>query len=561
MQIATTASLPSSPVFRGLSALALAALVIAVLTAAPIVSVWANLFAGGTGDTWSHLVATVLPEYVLNTLWLCLGVGCGVIVVGVSTAWLVTMHDFPGRRVFAWTLVLPLAVPAYVMAYTYTDLLQFVGPVQSGLRESFGWQREDYWFPDVRTLGGAIAMFIFVLYPYVYLLARTAFLERASGMLEVGRSLGLGAWGSFFRISLPLARPAIAAGATLALMETLADYGTVAYFSVQTFTTGIYRAWFSLGDRAAAAQLSAALLGFVVLVLLLERMSRGRARFHNTTGRNRPHPGRRLSGLAAAGALFACAVPLLLGFLLPAGLLLNMALSEGDAQFGARFAQLAGNSFTLAALTALLAVGFAVLLAYAARLSRSRWPGMMNRIVGLGYAVPGSVIAVGVLIPVTRLDNWLAGWIASWSGANPGLLLTGGIAALVYAYLARFLAIALQTVEASLGKITSSMDDASRSLGLGQGATLFRVHLPLLRGSLLTAGLLVFVDVMKELPATLVMRPFNFDTLATQAYTLASDERLAEASTAALTIVAVGVLPLIAVSRQIAKGSSKTSAC
>ncbi len=561
MQIATTASLPSSPVFRGLSALALAALVIAVLTAAPIVSVWANLFAGGTGDTWSHLVATVLPEYVLNTLWLCLGVGCGVIVVGVSTAWLVTMHDFPGRRVFAWTLVLPLAVPAYVMAYTYTDLLQFVGPVQSGLRESFGWQREDYWFPDVRTLGGAIAMFIFVLYPYVYLLARTAFLERASGMLEVGRSLGLGAWGSFFRISLPLARPAIAAGATLALMETLADYGTVAYFSVQTFTTGIYRAWFSLGDRAAAAQLSAALLGFVVLVLLLERTSRGRARFHNTTGRNRPHPGRRLSGLAAAGALFACAVPLLLGFLLPAGLLLNMALSEGDAQFGARFAQLAGNSFTLAALTALLAVGFALLLAYAARLSRSRWRGMMNRIVGLGYAVPGSVIAVGVLIPVTRLDNWLAGWIASWSGANPGLLLTGGIAALVYAYLARFLAIALQAVEASLGKITSSMDDASRSLGLGQGATLFRVHLPLLRGSLLTAGLLVFVDVMKELPATLVMRPFNFDTLATQAYTLASDERLAEASTAALTIVAVGVLPLIAVSRQIAKGSSKTSAC
>jgi iron(III) transport system permease protein len=561
MQIATTASLPSSPVFRGLSALALTALVIGVLTAAPIASVWVNLFAGGTGDTWSHLVATVLPEYIANTLWLCLGVGCGVIVIGVSTAWLVTMHDFPGRRVFAWALVLPLAVPAYVMAYTYTDLLQFVGPVQSGLRESFGWQKGDYWFPDVRTLGGAITMFIFVLYPYVYLLARTAFIERASGMLEVGRSLGLGAWGSFFRISLPLARPAVAAGAALALMETLADYGTVAYFAVQTFTTGIYRAWFSLGDRAAAAQLSAALLGFVVLVLLIERMSRGRARFHNTTARNRPHPGRRLSGFRAAGAMLACLVPLLLGFLLPAGLLLKMALSEGDAQFGARFVQLAGNSFTLAALTALLAVGFAVLLAYAARMSHSRWPQWINRIVGLGYAVPGSVIAVGVLIPVTRLDNWLAGWIDSWSGANPGLLLTGGIAALVYAYLARFLAIALQAVEASLGKITPSMDDASRSLGLGQGATLRRVHLPLLRGSLLTAGLLVFVDVMKELPATLVMRPFNFDTLATQAYTLASDERLAEASTAALAIVAVGVLPLIAVSRQIAKGSSKTSAC
>ncbi len=561
MQATAISRIPTRPAFVGFNALAVAALVIAALVASPIASVWANLFAGGTGDTWSHLAATVLPEYVANTLWLCLGVGCGVIVVGVSTAWLVTMHDFPGRRVFEWALVLPLAVPAYVMAYTYTDLLQFVGPVQSGLRESFGWQKGDYWFPDVRTLGGAIAMFIFVLYPYVYLLARTAFLERASGMLEVGRSLGLGAWGSFFRISLPLARPAVAAGTALALMETLADYGTVAYFAVQTFTTGIYRAWFSLGDRAAAAQLSAALLGFVVLVLLIERMSRGRARFHNTTGRNRPHPGRRLSGFRAAGAMLACLLPLLLGFLLPAGLLLKMALSEGDAQFGVRFAQLAGNSFTLAAMTALLAVGFAVLLAYAARMSRSRWPLWMNRFVGLGYAVPGSVIAVGVLIPVTRLDNWLAGWIASWSGTNPGLLLTGGIAALVYAYLVRFLAIALQAVEASLGKITPSMDDAARSLGLGQGATLRRVHLPLLRGSLLTAGLLVFVDVMKELPATLVMRPFNFDTLATQAYTLASDERLAEASTAALAIVAVGVLPLIAVSRQIAKGSVRTSAC
>ncbi len=539
----------------------LAAFFIAVLASAPIASVWANLFAGGTGDTWAHLAATVLPEYIANTLWMCLGVGSGVILVGVSTAWLITMHDFPGRRVFEWALVLPLAVPAYVMAYTYTDLLQYVGPVQSGLRESFGWQKGDYWFPDVRTLGGAIAMFIFVLYPYVYLLARTAFMERASGMLEVGRSLGLGAWGSFFRISLPLARPAVAAGTALALMETLADYGTVAYFAVQTFTTGIYRAWFSLGDRAAAAQLSAALLGFVVLVLLLERVSRGRARFHNTTGRNRPHPGRRLSGARAFGAMLACAIPLLVGFLAPAGILLHLALTEGDAQFGSRFVQLAGNSFTLAALTALLAVGFAVLLAYAARLSSSHWPQWMNRIVGLGYSVPGSVIAVGVLIPVTRLDNWLAGWITSWSGINPGLLITGGIAALVYAYLTRFMAIALQAVEASLGKITPSMDDAARSLGLAQGATLRRVHLPLLRGSLLTAGLLVFVDVMKELPATLVMRPFNFDTLATQAYTLASDERLAEASTAALAIVAVGVLPLIAVSRQIAKGSAGASAC
>jgi iron(III) transport system permease protein len=529
------------------------ALLVAALVAAPILSVAANIFIGGTGDTWSHLAATVLPEYVANTLGLCLGVGVGVVVVGTVTAWLVTMHDFPGRRVFEWALILPLAVPAYVMAYTYTDLLQFVGPVQTWLRGTFGWKPGGYWFPDVRSVGGAVAMFIFVLYPYVYLLARTAFLERASGMLEVGRSLGLGPWGSFLRISLPLARPAIAAGAALALMETLADYGTVAYFGVQTFTTGIYRAWFSLGDRTAAAQLSVTLLGFVLLVLLLERASRGRARFHNTTGRNRSLSGRQLRGAKAAGAFALCALPLTLGFLLPAGILLEMALAEGDAQFGARFLQLARNSFTLAAVTAVLAVALSLLLGYAARMGRGRLPQLLNRAVGLGYAVPGSVIAVGVLIPVTRLDNWLASLVQSWTGTSPGLLLTGGITALVYAYLVRFLTVSLQTVEAGLAKITPSMDDAARSLGYGQAGTLWQVHLPLLRGSLWTAGLLVFVDVMKELPATLVMRPFNLDTLATQAYTLASDERLAEASTAALAIVAVGVLPLIVVSRQIAK--------
>jgi iron(III) transport system permease protein len=526
---------------------------VAAFVALPVASVLANIFSRGTGETWAHLASTVLPEYVGNTFWLCIGVGVGVILVGVATAWLTAMHDFPGRRIFEWALVLPLAVPAYVLAYVYTDFLQYVGPLQSGLREFFGWSRSDYWFPDVRTLGGAVLMFIFVLYPYVYLLARTAFIERASGMLEAARTLGLGPWRSFLRVSLPLARPAVAAGATLALMETLADYGTVSYFGVPTFTTGIYRAWFSLGDRIAAAQLAAALLGFVIVLLLNERTSRGRARFHNTTGRNRPLAGYRLRGWHAAGATLACALPLLLGFLLPAVLLLRLALTEGDAQFGERFVVLARNSFVLAGLTAVAAVALAVLLAYGARFSRGLTARLLNRLVSLGYAVPGSVIAVGVLIPVTRLDNWLAGQWLEWFGTNPGLLITGGIAALVYAYLVRFLAVALQSVGSSLSKITASMDDAARSLGVAQGEALRRVHLPMLRGSLFTAGLLVFVDVMKELPATLVMRPFNFDTLATQAYTLASDERLAEASTAALAIVVVGLLPLIALSRQIAR--------
>lgn len=535
------------------STLTVAAVVVAVLIAAPVLSVFSNVFIGETGDTWAHLADTVLGEFMWNTVVLCIGVGLGVSSIGVTSAWLTTMLDFPGRRFFEWALVLPLAMPAYVMAYVYTDFLQFVGPLQTWLRETFEWRRGDYWFPDVRTVGGAVAMFMFVLYPYVYMIARAAFLERAGGMLEAGRSLGLGPWGSFFRVSLPLARPAVVAGTALALMETLADFGTVSYFGVQTFTTGIYRAWFSLGDRIAAAQLSAALLAFVVLVLAFEHMSRGRARFNNTS-RQASMPVRlrlpRALGLLAA---FACFMPLLLGFLLPAALLLQMAFAEGDAQFGPRFVHLARNSFVLAAVTAVIAVVLAVVLGYAARLARTRLPRALNRVVGLGYAVPGSVIAVGVLIPLTRLDNWLAqSWEAAF-GTNPGLLLTGGIAALVYAYLARFLAVALQTVESSLGKITPSMDDASRSLGFGKWATLRRVHIPMLRGSLLTAGLLVFVDVMKELPATLVIRPFNFDTLATQAHTLAADERLAEASTAALIIVVVGLLPMFIISRQILK--------
>jgi iron(III) transport system permease protein len=529
------------------------ALIVALLAGLPVASVGLNIFVGGTSATWSHLAQTVLPEYISNSLWLCLGVGVGVGSLGVTTAWLTTMHDFPGRRFFEWALVLPLAMPAYVMAYVYTDFLQFVGPLQTVLRETFGWRHGDYWFPDIRTLPGAILMFVCVLYPYVYLLVRTAFLERASGMLEAARTLGMGPWRAFFAVSLPLARPAIVAGIALALMETLADYGTVAYFAVNTFTTGIYRAWFSLGDRVAAAQLAAMLLSFVLFLLMAERISRGRARYNNTTGRNRPMAGARLSGFAAVLAIIGCLLPLLLGFVLPALLLFKMALAEGDAQFGERFLLLSRNSFFLAGVSSLVAVLLALLLAYAARLSKSALASGLNRLVGLGYAVPGAVIAVGVLIPVTRLDNWLAGQWELWFGSNPGLLLTGGIAALVYAYLVRFLAVALHTVESSLAKITPNMDDAARCLGLGQGATLRRVHAPMLRGSLFTAGLLVFVDVMKELPATLVMRPFNFDTLATQAYTLASDERLAEASTASLAIVAVGLLPLIALSRQVSR--------
>lgn len=535
------------------------ATLLGVLCALPVASVFVNLLARGTPGTWEHLAQTVLPEYAANTLWVLVGVGIGVIAVGVTTAWFTTMHEFPGRRVFEWSLILPLAIPAYVIAFVYTDFLQFVGPVQSWLRGVTGWSRSDYWFPDVRSLGGAIAMFILTLYPYVYLLARAAFLERSASLLEAGRTLGLGSLGIFFRLALPLARPAVVAGAALALMEAIADFGAVAYFGVPTFTTGIYQAWFSMGDRVIAAQLSASLLGFVALVLLLERLSRGRKRFHETSQRTRPASRQRLSGGSAFAAATTCSIPVALGFLLPAGLLLRMAIGEGDARFGTHFVQLTMNSLMLAAITSALLVAFALMMAYNARLHPGLFSVNLNRVAGLGYAVPGLVIAVGVLIPLAHFDNALDAWMRSSFGISTGLLLTGSIVALVVAYMVRFFSVALQTAEASLGRVRPSMDDAARSLGCGPVESLLRIHVPIVARGLFTAALLVFVEVMKELPATLVMRPFNFDTLATQIYTLAHDERLAEASTAALAIVAAGLIPLVVISRNIAKARGATS--
>lgn len=516
----------------------------------PILVVGASVFAPA-GEAWAHLAATVLPEYIRTTLVLMLAVVVGVCIVGVSTAWCVTAFEFPGRRVLEWALLLPLAVPAYVTAYAYTDWLQYSGPLQSALRELMGWERGDYWFPEIRSLGGAAAMFIFVLYPYVYLLARVAFLEQSPSVNEAGRTLGLSARAAFFRLSLPMARPAIAAGAALALMETLADFGTVAYFGVQTFTTGIFRAWLSIGEPLSAAKLSVMLLGFVGVVIVVERVARRRARYADPQRKARRSP-RRLRGASAAAAFATCLAPLAFGFVIPVVLLLGMAFDTGDAQFGPRFVRLAVNSATLAGLTALLAVAIALYLAYGARLTRTRLAQGVNRVASLGYAIPGAVIAIGVLIPVTWLDRWMAGM-----GIANGLVLTGSIAVLVYAYLIRFLGVALQTVEAGLARVTPHMEDAARSLGMGAGATLARVHAPMLRSSLVTAGLLVFVDVMKELPATFVMRPFNFDTLAVQAYNLASDERLAEASTASLAIVAVGLLPVILASRRLVRRDTR----
>ncbi|MDX1375946.1 MAG: iron ABC transporter permease [Burkholderiales bacterium] len=521
----------------------------AVLLAFPLLAVLGNVLQGG-GESFAHLAATVLPRYVGNTALLLIGVSWGVISIGVLSAWLVTAYRFPGRRVLEWALMLPLAMPAYVMAYAYTDWLQFTGPVQSLLRETFDWRAREYWFPEVRSLWGAAAMLSFALYPYVYLIARTAFVDLSRHAVEAGRLAGLTAWRSFFHVAVPLARPAIAAGTALALMETLADFGTVSYFAVDVFTTGIFKAWLSMGDSVAAAQLSSCLLAFVVVVLAIERASRGRAAYHGGAPRKRlpPQPLHGAFGLLALGA---CAAPVVFGFILPVGILFELALGDPEVRWGGRVLVLIANSTSVAAITACAAVALATMMAYAGRLTRHPLVSLANRAASLGYAIPGAVIAVGVLVPIGRLDNWLADLLEQALGARVGLLLTGTVVALVYAYLVRFLAIALQTVEAGLAKVRPSMDDAARSLGATPGATLLRVHAPLLVSSLSAAALLVFVDVMKELPATFALRPFNFDTLAVEAYHLAKDERLAEAAVPSLVIVAVGLLPLLFVSRRL----------
>ncbi|MED5458507.1 MAG: iron ABC transporter permease, partial [Pseudomonadota bacterium] len=537
----------ASRITLSLSPWSIALFLVALIVALPILVVLGHIVMPTEG-VWQHLASTVLPRYLSNTFWLVLWVGLGTLVIGTGTAWLVVMCRFPGKRLFEWALLLPLAVPTYVIAYAYTDFLQVAGPLQSLLREWFHWQVGDYYFPNVRSLGGAATLITFVLYPYVYLLARASFLEQSVCVLDVGRTLGRGPWRLFASVALPLARPALVGGVSLVLMETLNEFGAVQFFGVDTFTTGIYRTWFGLGEPIAAAQLAACLLTFVIAFVLLERWSRGKRRYFHTTNRYQQLPEYRLHGWHAVGATLACLLPITVGFLLPSGILLEMAMTTGDSLFGTRFIGFAMNSLSLATVAALIAVGLAVLLSYGVRLHNSPSARLFTRIAAMGYAIPGSVVAVGILIPFAWLDNALNTWLHTHYDKIIGLVFSGTAFILIYAYVVRFLAVSFNAVEASLGKVTPSMDAASRTLGQTAGGTLRRIHTPLMRSSLLAAGILVFVDVMKELPATIILRPFNFDTLAVRAHSLASDERLAEASTASLTIVVVGILPVILLS-------------
>ncbi len=527
-------------------------LLISLLLSIPLLTVISS-FLIPAGEVWDHLYETVLSEYISNSLVLMVGVGVMTVFLGITPAWLVTMYRFPGSGFLEWALLLPIAIPAYIIAYTYTGMLDVSGPVQSWIREFMGWHYGDYWFPEVRSLGGAIAMLSFVLYPYIYLLARAAFIEQSICVLEVARTLGCGPYKSFFKVALPLARPAIIVGLSLVLMETLADYGTVQYFGISAFTTGIFRTWFGLGSSAAAAQLSALLMMFVFILIGLEYWSRKQQRYHHTSTRYSTLSQRTLSGWIKVAAICSCWLPVILGFILPAGFLINWSLKTYSYVVDNSFFILMWHSIALAVCAALLAMVLALYMAYGKRRHTNNITRFAVNLAGMGYAVPGTVIAVGVMLPFAWLDNRIDAWLRTNFDFSVGLILSGTLFALMFAYMVRFLAVSLKTVDAGLGKIQPSMDEVGRTFGMKTFTLVRNIHMPIMRGSLLTAVLLVFVDVLKELPATLILRPFNFNTLAVRTYELANEERLADAACSALAIVLVGIIPVIYLSRSISR--------
>ncbi|MCE9943858.1 ABC transporter permease [Aeromonas rivipollensis] len=523
----------------------------ALLLGLPVLALIFSAFSAD-GDLFRHLADTVLLDYLGNTSGLVLGVVLLSLLFGVPTAWLVAMCQVPGRRALQWALMLPMAMPSYIVAYVYTDLLDYSGPLQAGLRSLFDWQSPaDYWFPAIRTLGGAAWVLALVLFPYVYLLARASFLEQSVSLIHSSRLLGCTPWQSFRRLSLPLARPAIMVGASLVAMETLADFATVHFFAINTLTTAIYDTWLGYGSLATAARLSCLMLLAVVLLIALERRSRQRQQvFQKSMGHEQPlrYPlkgaSRLLAGLWCWGLVLA-------GFGLPFVILLDYGVRYFELSWTPEFVRFAGNSLLISALTALLAMAIALLLGFFRRLDGGTRSLLPLRIAATGYAMPGTVLAIGVLVPLTALDFGLND-LAEWLGMQgPGLLLTGTLTAIVFGYLVRFVAIAIGSVESSMGKVSPSLDMAARSLGQGTGGMLRRVHLPLVRRGLFAGAMLVFIESMKELPAALLLRPFNFETLATHVYQFVSDEMLERGALGAIVIVLVGLVPLIWVNRSL----------
>ncbi len=519
----------------------LGAAAIAALVLMPIATVlWLALHP--SEPIWGHLVSTTLPRYLGNSLLLSGAVGAVSAVVGTVAAWLVVMYRFPGARWLEWALLLPLAIPAYVGAYALTDFLEYAGPVQTGLRALMGWQNaRDYAFPEIRSRGAAIAVISAALYPYVYLLARAAFRELSTQSFDVAQALGAGPVARFWRVGLPLARPAIAAGTAIVMMETINDFGVVEYFGVQTLTTGIFTVWLEQGNAGGAAQIACVILALVVVLVMLEKLSRRRSRFYALSRSERRPVRRPLSGAAGWGATAFCALPFAAGFVLPLGVIASHALGNGDRWLDPGLGLALWHTVSAGGAAAILTVLAALFLVYGVRLSGRALPRLLMPVTSVGYAAPGAVLGVGLLLPLAWADNALADLWTAVTGVDPGLLLTGSAAAIVLAYMVRFFAIAQGAADAAMGRVSPSLPMAARALGRTAGGALTSVYLPMIRGSVGTALLLVFVDCVKELPATLLLRPFNYNTLATRVYEQASLERIGDAAPAALLVTGVGI--------------------
>ena len=524
------------------------AFLIAVMVLIPIVAVIWFAFTP-TDNIWPHMLRTTLPRYMANTAILMLSVGALTAMVGTGAAWLVVMYHFPGRRILQWALLMPLAVPAYVGAYALVDFLEYAGPVQTAMRGTMGWATaRDYWFPAIRTREAAIVVLSAALYPYVYILARAAFREQSGSAYEVAQALGAGAFARFWRVGLPLARPAIAAGVAVVMMETVNDFGTVDYFAVQTLTTGIFSVWLQGGNLGGAAQLATCVLGLIIILVSLEKFSRRKSKFFGSARSARPVQPTHLRGWHGYAAMSACLLPVLVGFVLPVGVLLTHAFDAGQwIAPGLRKAM--SHTIAVGGIAAILTVLGGLFMVYGVRLTRRRLPALLMPITAIGYAAPGAVLGLGILVPLAWFDNALADGLVGIGFSDPGLIFTGSAAALVLAYVVRFFAIGQGTADAALGRVSPSLPMAARSLGRTAGGTLRAVHLPLVKASVGSALLLVFVDCVKELPATLLLRPFSYDTLATRVYAKASLENISEAAPAALMITLVGLAAVALLAR------------
>jgi iron(III) transport system permease protein len=523
-------------------------MIIAVFIVLPLVIIFISIF-GQTGPNWHHILHNLLPSYVANTMMLMLSVALLTVITGVGTAWITSMYHFPGRRFFSWALILPIALPAYISGFTWAGILDFTSPVYIFARTHFGINTGQFLFFDLLSLPGATLILSLALYPYVYLITRAWFTRQSATMLEAALSLGKAPWQVFFEVALPLARPAIVAGVSLVMMEVLNDYGLVRYFGVDTFTIGVFTAWFAFSDPAAATRLSAYMMIFVLGLIYAERSQRGKMNFELQGSTFRPIIRRRTKPVKAAFMVLFCMIPFLFGFLFPALMLIYWAIKTAPAVMGYRFWELLGNSFMLAALAAMVVMLIAVVVAFTIRRFPSRLTRSLSGISTIGYALPGAVVAIGIIIPFILFDNVLTSLFGTLSGS----IITGSWMLLIYAYMVRFMAVGFNSIESGMEKISHSLDEASLSLGKSTLSTLTSIQLPLLKGSITTAGLLVFIDVLKELPLTLILRPFNFDTLAIRAFEFASDERIAEAAPASLIIVLTGLIPVFILNRVMSK--------